>query len=125
MRFFALERLSRRLNTRSLAAIFIFIAGLVVLALPFGIINTGASGTISGKVFQDYNSSGTFETTSTINNSSGTGTVGTAVDIGVQGIEVRAYDSAGNNVTTGGVATPEARGNYSLSATGTGPYRVG
>ncbi len=124
MRFFALERLSRRLNTRSIAAIFIFIAGFVVLALPFGIFNIGASGTISGKVFQDYNSNGTFDTTSTINNSSGTGTIGTAIDIGVQSVEVRAYDSAGNNVTTGGAVTTDSSGNYSLSATGTGPYRI-
>jgi hypothetical protein len=124
MRFFALERLCRRLNTRSLSAIFIFIAGIAVLALPFGIFNIGASGAISGKVFQDYNSNGTFDTTSTINNVSGTGTVGTAIDIGVQNVEVRAYDSAGNNVTTGGVVTTDSSGNYSLSATGTGPYRI-
>ncbi len=118
------KRVLARLNTRSLATILIFIAGVFVLALPFGILRTQASGTISGRVFQDFNSNGVYDTTTTINNSSGVGTVGVAVDSGVQAVEVRAYDSAGNNVTTGGVVTSDAAGNYSLSATGTGPYRV-
>jgi hypothetical protein len=124
MRFLTLEHRFARLNVRFLAAIFIFTAGIFVLALPFGIFNTQATGTISGKVFQDFNSNGSFDTTSTMNNSSGTGTIGTAVDVGVAGVEVRAYDAAGSNVTTGGVATTDASGNYSLSATGTGPYRI-
>jgi hypothetical protein len=118
------KRVFARFNTRSFATILIFITGVFVLALPFGILRTQASGTISGKVFQDFNSNGAYDTAATINNSSGTGTVGVAVDVGVAGVEVRAYDSAGNNVTTGGAATSDAAGNYSLSATGTGPYRI-
>jgi len=116
-------RVFARLDPRYLATILIFITGVFVLALPFGILSTQASGTISGKVFQDFNGNGTYDTTSTISNS-GNGTIGVAVDSGVAGVEVRAYDSAGNNVTTGGAATSDAAGNYSLSATGTGPYRI-
>src|ERR1700755_753401 len=118
------EPFSARLNTRFLAAIFIFCLGAFVLAVPFGLFNTGAAGTISGRVFQDYNGNGNFDTASTLSNVSGTGTVGTAVDIGVAGVQVRAYDSSGANVTTGGAATTDASGNFSLSATGTGPYRI-
>lgn len=83
------------------------------------------SGTISGKVFQDFNGDGTLETTSTLNNS-GFGTVGVAIDRGVAGVEVRAYNTAGTNVTTGAVATTDASGNYTITTNdaGTGPYRV-
>jgi hypothetical protein len=124
MRLFTGKRPALRLNLSSLLTIFIFAAGVFVLALPFGVFNTQASGTISGIVFQDFNGNGTFEASATIANSSGTGTVGTAIDSGVAGVEVRAYDSSGNNATTGGFVTTGANGNYSLIATGTGPYRI-
>jgi len=83
------------------------------------------SGTITGKVFQDFNGNGTYDTTATIAND-GSGTVGVAIDRGVAGIEVRAYNASGSNVTTGTVATTDASGNYSITTTdaGTGPYRV-
>lgn len=123
MRSFTSKRVFSRLNISSLLTILIFTAGAFVLALPFGAFRTQASGTISGRVFQDFNSNGTYDTTSTIANS-GSGTVGVAVDSGVAGVQVRAYDAAGNNVTTGGAATTDANGNYSLAATGTGPYRI-
>ena len=79
-----------------------------------------ASGTISGTVFNDYNSNGTFDTTATLANAGG-GTIGIAVDTGMSGITVKAYDTAGAVV---GTATSAANGTYSLSATGTGPYRI-
>lgn len=78
------------------------------------------AGTISGVVFQDFDSDGTRDTTSTIPNN-GAGAVGTAVDIGVAGVTVTAFDRTG---TVAGTATSDATGNYSLAASGTGPYRV-
>ncbi len=72
-----------------------------------------AAGTISGVVFQDFNQDGLNNTTA----SAGL----PAVDLGVAGVQVRAYDSAG---TLQGSATTGANGSYTLTATGTGPYRV-
>ncbi|HQR35486.1 MAG TPA: SdrD B-like domain-containing protein [Blastocatellia bacterium] len=71
---------------------------------------TSASGVISGNVFHDYNADGAKG----------------VHDLGVQDIEVRAYNASGANVTPGGVVTTNASGNYSLATTdaGTGPYRV-
>lgn len=83
------------------------------------------AGTIGGKVFQDFNGNGTFDTSVTIPNN-GFGTVGVAIDRGVQGVEARAYNAAGLNVTTGGVVTTDAAGNFTITTNdlGTGPYRV-
>ncbi|OWK43206.1 hypothetical protein FRUB_02805 [Fimbriiglobus ruber] len=78
------------------------------------------SGTYTGSVFNDYNDNGQYDTAATIANN-GTGTVGAAVDTGVGGVTVTAYDSTGAAV---GVATSAASGTYSLAATGTGPYRL-
>lgn len=72
-------------------------------------------GTISGRVFADFNGNGTFET------SGGTAAAPTAVDAGVAGVTVSAYNSAG---ALSGTATTGANGIYNLSATGTGPYRI-
>jgi SdrD B-like domain/Carboxypeptidase regulatory-like domain len=69
------------------------------------------SGTISGKVFHDYNSNGVFETAGGLN----------SVDAAVAGVTVTAYDPAG---AVRGNATSDSAGNYSLAATGTGPYRL-
>lgn len=78
------------------------------------VLTSMLTGTISGKVFLDYNGSGTFETS------------GTTVEPLVSGITVTVYDSAGavqGAATT--TATADGGGNnYSISATGTGPYRV-
>ncbi len=83
------------------------------------------SGTISGKVFQDFNGNGTFDTTTTIANN-GFGTVGVAIDRGVPSVQVRAYNALGANVTTGSVVSTDTSGNYSITTNdvGTGPYRV-
>src|SRR5262249_28876190 len=72
-------------------------------------------GTISGRVFQDFNGNGLYDT------SGGTDAVPTAIDVGVAGVTVSAYDSAG---VLRGTATTAATGLYSITATGTGPYRV-
>lgn len=73
------------------------------------------AGTIMGRVFQDHNSNGLFET------GGGTSAQPAAVDSGVAGVTVSAYDAAG---VLRGTATTAANGTYSLAATGSGPYRV-
>jgi hypothetical protein len=81
---------------------------------------TVPSGTISGLVFQDFNANGVQDTNTTINNVS-KGTVGVAVDRGIGGVTITAYDSA--NVVRGST-TSGPTGTFALNATGTGPYRV-
>ena len=73
------------------------------------------AGTISGRVFQDFNGNGLYDT------SGGTAAAPTAVDIGITGVTVSAYSSAG---TLAGTTTTAADGTYSLSAGGSGPYRI-
>ncbi len=72
-----------------------------------------AAGTISGVVFLDFNQDG-------LNNLTASAGL-PAVDQGVDAVQVRAYDASG---TLQGSALTGADGSYSLSATGTGPYRV-
>lgn len=79
-----------------------------------------AATTITGTVFQDYNANGTQDTTTTVTNN-GAGTIGTAIDPGISGVTVTAYDATGAAV---GTATTIANGTYSLGASGSGPYRV-
>ncbi|MFN7947516.1 MAG: SdrD B-like domain-containing protein [Blastocatellia bacterium] len=81
---------------------------------------TAPAGTITGTVFHDYNANGVQDTTSTISNN-GAGTTAVAVDKGVAGVQVTAYDSSG---AAAGTATTDASGNYSLSVSGSGPYRI-
>ena len=69
------------------------------------------AGTISGRVFHDYNSNGAFETAGGLN----------SIDAGVSGITVTAYDTTG---VVRGTAATDTSGNFSLNATGIGPYRL-
>jgi uncharacterized repeat protein (TIGR01451 family) len=71
------------------------------------------AGTISGHAFQDVNADG-------VDDGAGSG------EPGVSGIEVRAYDNTNTDVTSGGVATTDSNGDYTLTTTdaGSGPYRV-
>lgn len=82
-------------------------------------------GNISGRVFQDFNGNGNYDTTTTINNN-GFGTIGVAIDRGVQNVQVRAYSTLGTNVTTGGFVSTAADGTYTLTTNdaGSGPYRI-
>lgn len=73
------------------------------------------SGTISGRVFQDFNGNGNYDT------SGGTAAAPTAVDSGIAAVTVSVYDSAGAPRGTGSTSTT---GVFSIAATGTGPYRV-
>lgn len=67
---------------------------------------TAVSSTVTGTVFQDYNSSGTVDTTVA---------VGQAADVGVAGIAVAAYDRTGKKVAD---ATSTADGTYTLNVSG-------
>lgn len=73
------------------------------------------AGTITGRVFRDYNGNGSYNT------SGGTTANPESVDSGLAGVLVSAYDSLG---VARGTATTIAGGTYSLAATGTGPYRL-
>ncbi|MGC2236352.1 MAG: C25 family cysteine peptidase [Pyrinomonadaceae bacterium] len=110
---------------RILVAFTILLAFTIIYSQFTNVWNTQAAGTISGRVFQDFNGNGNYETTMTVTND-GSGTIGAAIDRGVQSVQVRAYSAAGTNVTTGGVANTAADGTYSLTTTdaGSGPYRI-
>lgn len=73
------------------------------------------AGTISGRVFQDFNGNGLYEITG------GTAAAPTAVDVGVAGVTVTVFDAGG---VQRGTANTVADGTYSVAATGTGPYRI-
>jgi len=64
------------------------------------------TGTVAGRVYQDYNSNGAYDTTA------GTGL---AVDVGIQSVTVRAFDADGDLV---GTATTAADGTYTINVTG-------
>ncbi|MCI0745878.1 MAG: HYR domain-containing protein, partial [Verrucomicrobia subdivision 3 bacterium] len=81
---------------------------------------SAASGTITGVVFQDFNSNGARDVNPVAGND-GAGNIGLASDRGVQGVSVTAFAASGAVV---GSATSGADGSYSLTATGTGPYRI-
>lgn len=104
----------------------ILISFLLCSALVFQALITirvqAASRTISGRVFQDYDGDGTFDTTQTITNN-GSGTIAVAVDTGVQGVTVTAYDTLG---AVQPAATTAADGTYTITtlAGSTGPYRI-
>jgi hypothetical protein len=92
------------------AIILMFVAGLGQWILQRKVY---AAGTITGTVYIDYNANGSRDTSGVAPNP--------AIDAGIGGITVTAYDSAG---VSRGTATSAASGAYSLAATGTGPYRI-
>ncbi len=97
-------------KARSLKAL-VFVLGLVGF---FSLINQSqASGVITGTVYLDYNMNG-------VNNVSGAAP-NYAIDSGIAGITVTAYDGAG---VARGTAISLVNGTYTLNALGTGPYRI-
>lgn len=96
----------------SIAMVSLFLLTIIAIG-GTTIFNAAAAGTITGKVFQDYNGSGTYETSGTLESLVG-------------GVTVTVYDAAGTvQGTTTTSATADGSGNnYTLTATGTGPYRV-
>lgn len=99
----------------STAGIIIFFAALSLQPYLLHAQKQDLTGTISGRVFQDFNGDGIYDT------SGGTAAAPTAVDVGVANVTVSAYDSAG---VLRGTATTATVGTYSIAATGTGPYRL-
>src|SRR5260370_40632606 len=53
------------------------------------------TGTITGQVFEDFNSNGVFDSSRFAANDSGNGNVGLAIDRGIGNVTVTAYDSSG------------------------------
>jgi hypothetical protein len=80
------------------------------------------AGTITGTVFEDFNANGVLDTTATLANSGagGAGTIPLAVDQGVGGVTVKAFDATNTLVTS---ATSAANGTYSLTVP-TGTFRI-
>lgn len=122
---FKKENLTKIMSTRQWLIVFF---GLLICSSLFlhAIVTVrvqAASRTISGTVFQDFNGNGTFETGQTLANSSGTGTIGIAVDRGVQGVTVTAYDTTG---AAQPAATTAANGTYTITTNSgsVGPYRI-
>ncbi|MCI0338450.1 MAG: HYR domain-containing protein [Acidobacteria bacterium] len=110
---------TRIITLLTLIGFFLFL-GLVCWRSAWLTSQAAYAATISGTVFQDYNANGTQDTTKTIPNT-GSGSVGVAVDQGIQGVVVTAY---GPNGAVAGTATTDSQGNYTINATGNGPYRV-
>lgn len=75
---------------------------------------------VTGIVFQDYNANGSFDTSGSIANN-GTGTTPTAVDHGIAGVTVTAYDSTNAIV---GTAVSGANGAYTLTPSKSGALRI-
>lgn len=103
------------------------IASIVTMAIGASTLSSATqtafaiNTTINGAVFEDFNNNGVQDTTTAISNS-GAGTVSVAVDRGVAGVTVTAFDINGNNV---GSTTSGATGTYSLFiATPDGPFRL-
>ncbi|MCU0491465.1 MAG: carboxypeptidase regulatory-like domain-containing protein [Chloroflexaceae bacterium] len=93
-----------------------------MLPLTLSRISAQPSGTIRGFVFQDFNANGVRDTSGSIpNDGSPTSSIGTAVDAGVGGVTVTAYDGSGAEV---GTATSGSDGSYTLNHTATGQVRV-
>src|ERR1035437_8980922 len=80
---------------------------LMALGVPDAVDAGGVPGTVTGTVFRDYNSSGLDNTSAT--------TADPAVDVGVGGAIVTAYDSGDIQV---GTATSAADGTYTLGISG-------
>jgi hypothetical protein len=113
-----------RLNYGATARRIAFVvAAIAALAISFFIdshsskaqkiqkVDTILAATLTGRVFQDFNGSGTYDTATGLN----------SIDTGIANVIVSAYDGAG---VLRGTATSAASGTYSLNATGTGPYRL-
>jgi hypothetical protein len=111
---------------RILAAFTIILAFSIVYSQFTDKFRTEAAGTISGTVYVDYNMNGARNTSAAAPNY--------AVDAGVGGVTVTLYDASGTSrgtaTTCTALNTPTSfctgnnNGAYSITAAGTGPYRV-
>ena len=101
----------RRIKTAILTSLFL-LTSIASTGLPFKTVS--AAGIINGTVFQDFNGNGVFDASGAAPNF--------AVDSGIGGVTVSVYDAAGS--LRGSAVSTAGTGVYSISATGTGPYRV-
>ncbi|MGE3820522.1 MAG: SdrD B-like domain-containing protein, partial [Isosphaeraceae bacterium] len=79
------------------------------------------AGLISGWVFQDFNANGVRDVSTTLPNASGVGTTPLAVDRGLGGIVVTAFDASN---TVRGTTSTATDGTYAFTPSGVGPYRL-
>lgn len=116
--------LEKVISNRQKLAVFVclFVCSTFILQSLITVKVEAASRTISGRVFQDFDGDGVFDTTQTLTNTGG-GTIGVAVDVGVQGVTVTAYDTNG---TAQPAATTAANGTYTITTAtaSVGPYRI-
>lgn len=118
--------LLKRRGLRRALAVTLFISGSLAIfgfsnrffskAQNFEKESADLAGTIRGRVFQDFNGNGVYDT------SGGTAAAPTAVDAGIAGVTVTIYDSTG--AQRGTATTAATTGLYSIASAGTGPYRV-
>jgi uncharacterized repeat protein (TIGR01451 family) len=94
---------------------------LVSVMIAFtGVGLVRAQAAISGRVYQDYNNNGLFDSGRTLANN-GSGTYSVAADIPIGGVTVTVFGPAGTSL---GSAATLADGTYSILPSGAGPYRV-
>ena len=105
---------------RRIALTILGLLGLLVGGLVGGVSGSAAATTITGVVFQDYNANGRRDTAATVPNN-GQEATPVAVDRGVAGVTVTAYDASG---AVRGTVTTDGNGTYSLTPSGAGPYRI-
>ncbi len=94
-----------------LLTVFALFAAAASFVIPTRVAE--AAGSINGRVYIDYNLNGAYDSSGAAPNYS--------IDIGVPNVTVTAYDSSG---TLRGTTNSGSTGTYSLTATGTGPYRI-
>lgn len=100
-------------TTKKILLVFSLLTAVFFVSFSSLTRTSSANGTISGTVYIDYNMNGARNTSGAAPNY--------AVDTGVAGVTVTAYDSTG---AVSGSTVTMAGGTYSLTASGTGPYRV-
>ncbi|MBS1788129.1 MAG: HYR domain-containing protein [Acidobacteria bacterium] len=120
MRFTVLSSFVPNTFLRRRFGMWLTICALALVGAHWLRAGQAAAGTITGVVFQDFNSNGVRETTNTVSNS-GSGTTTLAIDRGIADVTVTAFDSS-NMVA--GTAMTGVDGNYSLTASGNAPYRI-
>jgi hypothetical protein len=105
----------RTLRWHKLIVALVFLSGIVTILSPLTKLTAvKAAGNVTGRVFQDFNANGTYDT-------SGSATL-PAIDKGVAGVRVTAYDSAGASA----FADTIADGTYTINTNtlNAGPYRI-
>ena len=113
--------LARILPLAALAALIASTVAASALPTPQRVNAAGARSQVTGVVFEDYNANGVFDQTGSLANN-GTGTIGTAVDRGIGGVTVTAYDIS--NTVAASTTSVSPSGAYTLSLMLPGPYRL-